>query len=207
MSSTFNPGVQSINLAFNSNLGIGRRLHDVALKHLQNTPDITSIQLGSIFPRLFPGLPVDLPHEDIQWFSHRGWRIDDNFVYDMFMKIDNFSITDNLSAELAERGITINNCRPEQYDALMEFENRHFITYPGWTEKYAGLKVTNDIADALIAYNQEEILGAVLIYSPVGNNLIARDIPWPRAIGDRVGGLGFVSVKRKNIPITKLIIY
>lgn len=155
------------------------------------------MQLGSIFPRFFPGLPVDIPDEDIQWFARRGWKLDDTFVYDMFMHIENFKVTDNLSAELAERGITINNCRPDQYEALMEFENRHFMTYPGWTEKYAGLQATNDIADALIAYNQEEILGAVLIFSPVGNNPIARDIPWARAIGDRAGGLGFVSVKRE----------
>lgn len=181
-----------------SDLGIGRSLHDVALRHLRNTPGITSMQLGSIFPRIFPGLPIDLPNEDLQWFAHRGWRLDDQaLVYDMFMHIDNFTITDDLSTELAERGITIDNCKPEQYNALMEFEHRHFISYPGWTEKYAGLRATDDIADALIAYNQDEILGAVLIFSPVGNNQIARDIPWPKAIGDRVGGLGFVSVKRK----------
>lgn len=112
------------------------------------------------------------------------------------MYIDAFLPPDSLSAELEQKRIAIANCRPDQFDKLMAFENAHFGEYPGWTEKYQALKQTDDIADALIAYNPEgEILGAVLVFSPMGNNQIAKDIPWPKAIGERIGGLGFVSVK------------
>ena len=56
------------------NLGIGLSLHDVAVKALRNIRGISAIQLGSIFPRFFPGLPVDLPAGDLDWFAHRGKR-------------------------------------------------------------------------------------------------------------------------------------
>ena len=158
------------------------------------------MQLGSIFPRLFPGLPVALPQDDLQWFAHRGWKLDGNFVSDLYMSIDGFAVTDDLSVRLAEQGITINNCREgEQFDALIDFENKYFGSYPGWVEKYQGLKDSDDIADAIVAFNVAagEILGAVLIFSPGGNNQISKDIPWPKVIGDRIGGLGFVGVKRE----------
>jgi len=118
------------------------------------------------------------------------------------MSIDNFLITDNLSSQLAEQGITINNCRPgEQFEALIDFEEKYFGSYPGWLEKYHALKESDDIADAIVAFSskdgEEEILGAVLIFSPVGNNQISKDIPWPKVIGERIGGLGFVGVKRR----------
>src|SRR5690606_4275727 len=54
------------------NLGIGLSLHDVAVRHLSRIPNLSSMQLGSIFPRFFPGLPVDLPSSDLEWFAHRG---------------------------------------------------------------------------------------------------------------------------------------
>ncbi|TGZ81053.1 glycoside hydrolase [Ascodesmis nigricans] len=177
--------------------GIGLSLHECAIRHLKSLPGITSIQLGSIFPRIFPGLPTTLPPEDQSWFLHRGWKCKpDEYIFDLFMYIESFIQPESIHAELDAKNITIANCRPDQFPELMKFELEHFSAFPGWTERYANLEATKDIADALIAFNQEkEILGAVLVYSPMGNNQIARDIPWPKMIDDRVGGLGFVSVK------------
>jgi beta-N-acetylhexosaminidase len=104
----------------------------------------------------------------------------------------------HLSTQLAEQGITINNCRLDQFTKLLEFEERFFGHYPGWVEKYRQLKETGDEADAILAFKEGgDILGAVLVFSEAGNNQIARDIPWPRVIGNRTGGLGFVGVKRE----------
>lgn len=54
------------------NLGIGMSLHDVAIRYLTSIENMSSMQLGSIFPRFFPGLPVDLPPSDLAWFAKRG---------------------------------------------------------------------------------------------------------------------------------------
>ncbi|KAI5791556.1 glycoside hydrolase superfamily [Pyronema domesticum] len=185
-------------------LGIGLSLHNVSERHLRHIPSITSLQLGSIFPRLFPGLPTSLPPHDQSWFLHRGWKLNldnsSNLIYDLFMPITTFTLPltsdPHLSTQLAEQGITINNCRLDQFSQLLEFEEIFFGHYPGWVEKYRQLKETGDEADAIVAFKEGgEILGAVLVFSEAGNNQIARDIPWPRVIGNRTGGLGFVGVK------------
>lgn len=49
----------------------------------------------------------------------------------------------------------------------------------------------------MIATSQEGILGAALVFSPVSNNQMSKDIPWPKMLGERNGGLACVSVGRK----------
>ncbi|KAI5849546.1 glycoside hydrolase superfamily [Morchella snyderi] len=176
------------------NSGIGRSLHDVALRHLSKQPGMTSLQLGSIFPRIFPGLPVDLPAEDLSWFSHRGWKLGDKFIYDLMMKVDSWTVPEGIFGPLQEKGVSFGCCNANQFDALLDFEEKNFSTYTGWVEKYHSLKATDDIADAMIAYTSEGIVGAAFIFSPVGNNQMSRDVPWPKVIGERVGGLACLGV-------------
>ena len=56
------------------NRGIGLALHDEALQAMRANPEMSSVHLGSIFPRFFPGLPVELPESDQEWFVRRGRR-------------------------------------------------------------------------------------------------------------------------------------
>ncbi|KAL7269088.1 hypothetical protein RUND412_008262 [Rhizina undulata] len=179
------------------NQGIGLSLHDVAVRHLSKQPGISSLQLGSIFPRLFPGLPHDLPNDDVSWFAHRGWKLGDKYIYDLFMQIDTWTMPGNVIGPLQDKGITFAACSAEQFDALIEFEENHFAIFPGWVDKYQALKATDDVADAIIAYTSQGIVGAVLIFSPVGNNQYAKDLPWPKMIGDRVGGMACVGIGRE----------
>lgn len=176
-------------------MGIGLSLHEVAVRHLSKQQGISSLQLGSIFPRLFPGLPVDLPSEDLSWFARRGWKLEDKFLYDLYMQIDTWSVPEGGMPPLYEKGVSFGCCNADQFDALIEFEEKNFGTYLGWVDKYQALKTTDDIADAMIAYTSQGIVGAALIFSPVGNNQISKDIPWPKMIGERVGGIACMGVK------------
>lgn len=56
---------------------------------------------------------------------------------------------------------------------------------------------SSDIADAVLAFSNNSIVGAALVFSGVGNNQISKDIPWPRVIGERVGGLACVGMGRR----------
>lgn len=125
------------------NLGIGLSLHDVAVRYLSNTQGIQSIQLGSIFPRLFPGLPVNIPADDSAWFAHRGWKFEKRYVYDLFMDIDNWLPPDIILRPMDAKGVSFSRCTPEQFDSLIDFELRNFGSYPGWVEKYQTLKDTD----------------------------------------------------------------
>lgn len=184
------------------NLGIGLSLHDIALRHLSKQPGLSSLQLGSIFPRLFPGLPVDLAAEDLSWFSHRGWKLGEKFIYDLVMEIENWTVPDGIIGPLQEKGVSFACCNPDQFEALLDFEEKNFCTYTGWVEKYHSLKATDDIADAMIAYTNQGIVGAAFIFSPVGNNQMSKDVPWPKMIGERVGGLACLGVGREYFMIS-----
>jgi len=186
-------------------LGIGLSLHNCVLRHLRNIPGISSLQLGSIFPRFFPGIPADLPAEDINWFSHRGWKLDGRptgMVYDLYMSLD---LPSPPSPHPAPPGITISPCRPEQFPSLITFIQQHFGSFPGWVEKYSSLRDTDDIADAILARRADAggdgsgaVVAAAVIYTPVGNSQISKDIPWARTLGERVGGIGLVGVKSSD---------
>lgn len=63
------------------NRGIGMALHDEALQAMRTNPEMTSVHLGSIFPRFFPGLPVEIPEPDQAWFSRRGNAFLGEFLY------------------------------------------------------------------------------------------------------------------------------
>jgi beta-N-acetylhexosaminidase len=202
------------------NQGVGLSLHNVAVRELSNTAGIVSMQLGSIFPRFFPGLPVDLAAKDLDWFSHRGWNLgDDKFVYDLFLDMEKDerrwqappdSALKTTAGESDDVPISFSACQPGQFPALLTFEQRFFSphNYPGWLEKYRSLKVTDDIADIVLATiptkNASDqsydttIVGAALVYSPIGNSQVAKDIPWPKAMGEKVGGIACVSVHRMS---------
>ncbi|KAH0543377.1 hypothetical protein FGG08_002333 [Glutinoglossum americanum] len=196
------------------NQGIGLALHNVAVRELSNNAGVVSMQLGSVFPRFFPGLPVDLTAKDLDWFSHRGWKLgDDKFVSDLFLDmekdrqrwqapLDDTSVT----KESDSLPISFSVCQPGQFPALIKFEERFFPprSYPGWLEKYQSLKITDDIADIILATvttrsppsqsYDTAIIGAALVYSPVGSSQVAKDIPWPKTMGEKVGGIACLSV-------------
>lgn len=187
-------------------LGIGLSLHDVAVRHLRNIPGISTLQLGSIFPRIFPGLPLSLPAEDTVWFSHRGWKLEssglsggssDNIIRDLYLCFERFTFTagsSSLSRDLAAQSITISNCAAgEQFEELLRFEERWFGELPGWVAMFERLR--DEEADALVATKEGEVVGAALVYTPEVASRVARDIPWPGIIGERVGGMGFVGVR------------
>ncbi|KAK6344211.1 hypothetical protein TWF696_007853 [Orbilia brochopaga] len=176
------------------NRGIGLALHDEAFQYMRAHPEIDNAQLGSIFPRFFPGLPEEMPPGDQEWFVRRGWMMEDTYIFDLYLDIDKWRQPEDVFGPLSNQGITFGACSPAVFEDLIQFEDKHFSTYPGWVEKYRALKDTDDIADAVLAFSNNSIVGAALVFSGVGNNQISRDIPWPRVIGDRVGGLACVGM-------------
>jgi beta-N-acetylhexosaminidase len=60
------------------NLSIGNSLLERAKRELLGRPDLKSLQLGSGFSLVFPGLPADDPgerHRLREWFGKRDWDI------------------------------------------------------------------------------------------------------------------------------------
>ena len=58
------------------NVSIGRSLHRRALKSLSQQRGIKKVQLGSSFPSVFTGIPVNAEGNTVkEWFSNSGWDI------------------------------------------------------------------------------------------------------------------------------------
>jgi beta-N-acetylhexosaminidase len=79
--------------------GIGFALHEAALQHLESevrksfelsVPRATQsqVQLGSIFPRIFPGLPEGQEFDQAyQWFAKRGWPFQHDISIDLYQPV------------------------------------------------------------------------------------------------------------------------
>lgn len=59
------------------------------------------------------------------------------------MDIDKWQQPDEVFGPLSVQGITFGACSPIIFDDLLAFEDKHFAAYPGWVEKYRGLKETD----------------------------------------------------------------
>lgn len=57
-------------------VSIGRSLHRRALRSLMQRRGIKKVQLGSAFPGVFLGIPVDIEVNTVkEWFSNSGWDV------------------------------------------------------------------------------------------------------------------------------------
>ncbi|KAG9239317.1 putative beta-N-acetylglucosaminidase [Amylocarpus encephaloides] len=54
--------------------GIGTALMKTAQENMRSERSLLSFGIGSVFPRLWPGVPIDFPQSDKDFFSHRGYR-------------------------------------------------------------------------------------------------------------------------------------
>ena len=57
------------------NSSIGKSLHRRALKNLLASRTVKKVQLGSVFPGVFLGIPLEEEGSAKDWFAHMGWDI------------------------------------------------------------------------------------------------------------------------------------
>lgn len=159
-------------------------------------------QLGSIFPRFFPGLPTNIPRRQQAWFRHRGWKLPkagQGTCSDVYADLTTFKTPLEVMRPHEEAGVTFRPCTPEEFEQVMVFETENFTKYPGWIEAHQALKDTDHVGDLMIAVDKEgRYLASAIAYSPMENNPIARLLPWPRLIGDKVGGVTCIGVSQAS---------
>jgi beta-N-acetylhexosaminidase len=188
------------------NLGIGLSLHDHVMRFLKtrSNPSFRKVQLGSIFPRFFPGLPTDIPRRQQAWFRHRGWKLPTHgepTCSDLYCDLTAFAPPPDTVRPHVEAGVTFRACTPAEFDAVMQFERAHFTKYPGWIEAHLALRESGCVEDLILAVDAEgKYLASAIAYCPNNDNPIGKLLPWPRLIGryswgrgltvgDKVGGV------------------
>lgn len=125
------------------NKGIGSALHDAALDYLRTSirpslalsdpvPNEGELQLGSIFPRFFPGVPDGLEFEGaIKWFTKRGWKFSQHKSIDLHRGISPGEVIDieSQTRRARENGITFRSPKPEEDEELYDLQRSAFDTF------------------------------------------------------------------------------
>ncbi|KAK4234588.1 hypothetical protein C8A03DRAFT_47119 [Achaetomium macrosporum] len=185
--------------------GIGRSLHVHALHQLTKTRGVSRIQLGSTFPRLLYGLPVDSPSED--WLQQRGWPIKGSAApgsgqeaCDWLLEFKDWLVTCSNPSDL-----TLRPCEVTDVDKVLAFVDRtsRRTDNMGWYDQYAKLANTRNTRDIILGLQGEIIIAAALTYCT--GSPVAGDIPWPSTIADDVGGITCVCIS-DNVPPDSVMI-
>lgn len=125
------------------NLGIGSALHSQALEYLtakvkesfklaSPEPEKSQIQLGSTFPRIFPGVPAGPGFDEARsWFEKRGWKFGDKQSIDLYQSFPSAQDVDLEGAmkKAKNGGFTFGEPRDEDVEKLYQLQRDNFDSY------------------------------------------------------------------------------
>jgi GNAT superfamily N-acetyltransferase len=176
--------------------GVGLSLHNHALRQLTKTRGVDRLQLGSTFPRLLFGLPVDGASDE--WFRRRGWRMDQQGpgagqeVCDWLLRISDWQPRPFPTTP----GLAFRACDLSEFDRVLDMVERESARNDnvGWYDQYAKLANTMNVRDIVIGIENETIVATALTFVKNTGSPVAEDIPWPSAIGDDVGGVTCICI-------------
>lgn len=174
--------------------GFGSALHAAALDYLEDavrgsfgrsTPPARAgeIQLGSAFPRIFPGVPDTLPALD--FFGARGWTLRERAT-DLYGRLPTSVDLTRFTAPAEARGVVFRPATPADGDALMALEYAEFGGYCGWPDLFAVLLSAGRTADIHLAVREGRIIGATVAAMP-GSPAHER-LAWPDVLGESPRG-------------------
>ncbi|ORX35477.1 hypothetical protein BD324DRAFT_101398 [Kockovaella imperatae] len=202
--------------------GIGSALHTEALSFLNSKvfaslslshpiPNHGTLQLGSTFPRFFPGVPNGPEFDDAAaFFKKRGWTYGKEDSIDLYRTVVSGKALDfhNLTKRAEENGLTFRSPRQEDEEALYKLEKENFDNSTGWPDAFPDLIDSGHRDDVWCVFTKEgRLIGATvaaLAPDPESNdreNPFHASLAWPRTLGKRCGVIacvGIASAERGN---------
>lgn len=181
--------------------GIGRILHDEALRGFKKTRGVTRLQLGSTFPRLLYGIPAGHPSEE--WFKRRGWRMDCTVPGTGQVASDWLLVFDEWRAGgLPPMGVTFRQCRFEDFDQVLETVEQEAERNGSmaWYDQYAKLADSMATTDIILGSQGDKIVATAITYVMNSDNPSAEDIPWAGSISEDTGGVTCICITGTSAP-------
>lgn len=190
--------------------GVGRSLHDHALRQFTKLRGVERIQLGSTFPRLLFGLPVGTAAEG--WFRRRGWRMDGQEpgtgqeVSDWILGISDWPFQRTLTSTTS---LIFRPCEFHEYQEVLDMVSKQATRngHVGWFDQYARLEGEMNIRDIVVGIADGTIIASALTYVRNNQSYVLDDIPWPAVIGGDVGGITCIcitgSVQQGNLALRR----
>jgi ribosomal protein S18 acetylase RimI-like enzyme len=176
--------------------GIGRILYDEALSNLSKIRGVHCLQLGSTFPRLLYGIPVD--HPDARWAEGRGWTMGQNspgngrIIADWLLHFNETPTLNLASAGLSFRRCEVTDARQVAEMVASESERKFGF---GWYDQYARILDNSHIGDVLLGFEGSTLVATAITYTYTDGNPTAEDLPWAGLIGTDVGGITCICIK------------
>ncbi|TLD31059.1 hypothetical protein PspLS_02600 [Pyricularia sp. CBS 133598] len=185
--------------------GIGRSLHDVAIKQLSRTRGVFRLQLGSTFPRLLYGLPVDSPSEG--WFRRRGWDFDQSSpgkgqeVSDWLLEFNDYPSRQYPSAS----GLVFGPCELSDFPAVLGLVASESArnNKMGWYDQYTQLNHSFLVRDIIRGVVGHQVVATAITYLPKSENPVASDIPWAGLISNATGGVTCICISDTNVLVSR----
>ena len=184
------------------NQGIGLSLHSHALGQLRRTRGVVRLQLGSTFPRILYGPPLDIQLNE-EWFHRRGWQLNKDIpgqgqaVHDLVLDFANWRYVWDGSARMMPH---FRLCMQEDMVKVLEMVEQASIRQGkmGWFDQYSSLMNGPNVKDIVLGIKNNVIIAAALTYTPSCGSQIASNLPWAGRIGHDVGGLACMCISRKS---------
>ncbi len=169
--------------------GIGRALLDHALAVLREA-GVTRVQLGGLYPRIWPGVPDNLPHAKA-FFERCDWAFDPQIQYDLVGDVSAFQLPDGLRERMAAERLVLEPANSADSAAILQLQTENFN---GWIETYRHVLNVGDAPDILVARDPDKgIVGSLIMSSPYSHPTRTETL-WQTLLGDALGSMGEVGV-------------
>lgn len=108
--------------------GIGTSLLTEMRSYFRTRLNIHRLQLGSSFPRFWPGVPLDLGQKVQDFFIHRGFRLSPpgSRSVDLYQDIRGFQAPEKYMTRAQERGFHFAPLTSEEYDGCLVGQRKNF---------------------------------------------------------------------------------
>jgi GNAT superfamily N-acetyltransferase len=167
------------------NRGVGSNLHAHALAQLRRTRGVVRYQLGSTFPRLLYGPPLDSPFDE-SWFRRRGWSLPaPRLVHDLLLLFSAWR------PPAEDTKLSFRACTPADGPAVLALVDRE---HPAAVDQYAALLHSPHVADILLTHTDHTLVAAALTYS--SSSPLASTLPWAARTGYAIAGVSCICISR-----------
>ncbi|PLB52828.1 putative beta-N-acetylglucosaminidase [Aspergillus steynii IBT 23096] len=181
-------------------LGVGTALIEACRSWLKKEFKNPRLELGSSFPRFWPGIPTDLPSETQQFFVHRGFQLNPPSArsVDLYQDIRNFEVPVRYAARARERGYTFGPLKPEDFLKGLSGQKRNFSDNEAWVQKFMDLDPTLYPSSIMTAWDYEgnQVAWALMLGSEC--DILRQDWVFPPMCGPRTGLIGCVGVDKAH---------
>jgi GNAT superfamily N-acetyltransferase len=167
--------------------GIGTALHNSALKQFRG---LSSVQLGSISPRFWCGVPGNLPSA-ARFFRARGWSFSET-AYDLVQDLHHYITPPYIYQRMERERVSFEVASSQSIGDILAFETREFPNWLAYYKRYASI---GDYQDLLVARDNSSghIVGTLVMYSSQ-SHASRTDVIWQTMLGADSGAIGAVGV-------------